>query len=84
MLNKPTNESPHSAYQQSTKAMVWHVGGCNAQKKVQHHLEGSVPHVFTMQLAWQSNNEKGDDIRQTMNGITEVCTHPVAPAGSSK
>lgn len=47
-------------------------GGCNEQNTVQHILLSPPPRIFTIQLAWQSNNEKGTDIKQAMEGLTEV------------
>ena len=39
---------------------------------VQHILLSTPPRVFTMQLAWQSNNESANEIRQAMDGMTQV------------
>lgn len=39
---------------------------------MQHILQSNPPRVFTMQLAWQTNNEASEDITQAMNGMTEV------------
>ena len=43
---------------------------------VQHYLIGTPPHVFTMQLAWQSNNEKGSEIKLAMEALSQVNTYP--------
>ena len=39
---------------------------------VQHYLVGMPPHVFTMQLAWQSNNETGTAIKSAMEALSQV------------
>lgn len=50
----------------------WFAGGCNRMYPVQHYLVGTPPHVFTMQLAWQSNNEKGSEIKLAMEALSQV------------
>ena len=43
---------------------------------VQHYLVGTPPRVFTMQLAWQSNSEKGSDIKLAMEALSQVNSFP--------
>ena len=43
---------------------------------VQHYLIGTPPHVFTMQLAWQSTNEKGSEIKLAMEAMSQVTSFP--------
>ena len=54
----------------------WFAGGCNRMYPVQHYLVGTSPHVFTMQLAWQSTNEKGPDIKLAMEALSQVNRFP--------
>ena len=45
---------------------------------VQHFLVGTPPHIFTMQLAWQSNNEKSSEINSAMTALSQVNNLPVS------
>ncbi len=39
---------------------------------MQHCLVSHPPNVFTMQLAWQTDNESKQDIKAAMMGLREV------------
>ncbi|KAK9809101.1 hypothetical protein WJX72_009369 [[Myrmecia] bisecta] len=45
-------------------------GGCGNKLSVRHFLN-SVPLIFTLQLAWESQQEEGQDILDTLNGVEE-------------
>ena len=45
---------------------------------VQHCLVGTPPHIFTMQLAWQSNSEKSSEINSAMTALSQVNNLPVS------
>ncbi len=49
-----------------------HAGGCGVRNRVQHCLVSQPPKVFTMQLAWQTDNESKQHIKAAMLGIREV------------
>ena len=56
-----------------------HAGGCGVRNRVQHCLVSQPPKVFTMQLAWQTDNESKQDIKAAMLGIREVqCSKQLA------
>lgn len=46
-------------------------GGCGVRNRVQHCLVSQPPKVFTMQLAWQTDNESKQDIKAAMMGLRE-------------
>jgi hypothetical protein len=58
-------------------------GGCGAEGPMQHLLEGAPPAAFTLQLAWESQRQSGEDIAATMAFICEVvlCACPLSFAG---
>ncbi|KAL0037262.1 hypothetical protein WJX79_009015 [Trebouxia sp. C0005] len=47
-------------------------GGCGVRNRVLHSLVSQPPEVFTMQLAWQTDNESKQDIKAAMLGLREV------------
>ena len=61
--------------QQDQKKCDTDAGGCDAPSAVQHFLllHGErPPDVFTLQLAWESTREDPEDIRDTLDAITEA------------
>ncbi|CAL8470323.1 g9865 [Coccomyxa elongata] len=47
-------------------------GGCGRDQQVRFFLEGTPPAAFTLQLAWERNQESAADIRDTMATIQET------------
>ena len=47
------------------------VGGCGALNEVELSLARAPPAVFTMQLAWESQQESPEDIVNTLAGIPD-------------
>ena len=61
--------------QQDQKKCDTDAGGCDAPSSVQHFLmlRGQrAPDAFTLQLAWESTREDPEDIRATLDAITEA------------
>jgi hypothetical protein len=58
---------------EDTKSCDTDRGGCDAPAAIQHFLVGDPPAAFTMQLAWESQRQSGEDIAATMAAISEVC-----------
>ena len=61
--------------QQHQKKCDTDAGGCDAPSSVQHFLRlraARPPAVFTLQLAWESQRENPEDIRDTLATISEV------------
>ncbi len=48
-------------------------GGCGRRGPMQQFLEGQQPRAFALQLVWESLQEAGQDIRDTLELIQEVC-----------
>jgi hypothetical protein len=46
-------------------------GGCGAKLAAIHHLERAPPRVFTLQLAWESQQESPAHIAATLAAVTE-------------
>ena len=68
--------------QQDQKKCDTDAGGCDAPSSVQHFLllRGQrPPDVFTLQLAWESTREDPEDIRDTLDAITEARHVPLHP-----
>ncbi|DBA77474.1 TPA: hypothetical protein ACH3X1_009298 [Trebouxia sp. C0004] len=57
---------------QSLKSCDDENGGCGFKNCVLHSLVSQPPKVFTMQLAWQTDNESKQDIKAAMMGLREV------------
>ena len=57
--------------QQQQKSCDSDVGGCNRLYGVTHVLEAA-PQVFTLQLAWESQQEAGADVAATLAAVDEV------------
>ncbi|KAL0021262.1 hypothetical protein WJX79_001147 [Trebouxia sp. C0005] len=57
---------------QSLKSCDDENGGCQVRKCVLHSLVSQPAKVFTMQLAWQTDNESKQDITAAMLGLREV------------
>ena len=55
-------------------------GGCGRRGPMQQFLEGQQPRAFALQLVWESLQEAGQDIRDTLELIQEVL--PSAPSNS--
>lgn len=62
----------HELDKQTQKSCDTDVGGCGREQPVRSFLEGAPPHAFTLQLAWESHNQSGDDICATMAIIQQV------------
>ena len=54
-------------------------GGCGRRGPMQQSLEGQQPHAFALQLVWESLQEAGQDIRDTLELIQEVAAQPSHP-----
>jgi hypothetical protein len=61
---------------QDMKSCNTDVGGCGRPSSLQQFLEETAPRVFTMQLAWESQQESGQAICETLAAIQEVSTAP--------
>ncbi len=55
------------------------VGGCGRRCAILHFLEGAPPAVFTLQLAWESQRESAEAIRDTLAAVQEVRAHTPPP-----
>ena len=51
-------------------------GGCGRRGPMQQFLEGQQPRAFALQLVWESLQEAGQDIRDTLELIQEVRLQP--------
>ena len=51
-------------------------GGCGRRGPMQQSLEGRQPRAFALQLVWESLQEAGQDIRDTLELIQEVAAQP--------
>lgn len=51
-------------------------GGCGRRGPMQQFLEGQQPRAFALQLVWESLQEAGQDIRDTLELIQEVGVWP--------
>jgi hypothetical protein len=51
---------------------VGRAGGCDKANSVQRFVEGAPPKTFTIQLAWETQNESGPDIAATLAPFPEV------------
>ncbi|DBA91346.1 TPA: hypothetical protein ACH3X2_003992 [Trebouxia sp. C0005] len=60
---------------QSLKSCDDENGGCQVRKCVLHSLVSQPAKVFTMQLAWQTDNESKQDITAAMLGLREAVTN---------
>ena len=47
-------------------------GGCGRKSTLQVFLQGAQPRCFALQLVWESGQESGLDIRETLDIIQEV------------
>ena len=47
-------------------------GGCGKRNAVFHYLHGQPPRVFTLQLAWERQDESGAAIAATLDAISET------------
>ena len=47
-------------------------GGCGRKSTLQVFLQGPQPRCFALQLVWESGQESGLDIRETLDIIQEV------------
>ena len=52
-------------------------GGCGRRGPMQQSLEGRQPRAFALQLVWESLQEAGQDIRDTLELIQEVAAQPL-------
>lgn len=52
-------------------------GGCGRRGPMQQSLEGQQPRAFALQLVWESLQEAGQDIRDTLELIQEVAAQPL-------
>lgn len=58
--------------QTSIKSCSTDEGGCGRRQPMQQFLEGTPPAAFALQLVWESGQESGQDIRDTLDIIREV------------
>ena len=58
--------------QTSIKSCSADEGGCGRRQPMQQFLEGTPPAAFALQLVWESGQESGQDIRDTLDIIREV------------
>ena len=47
-------------------------GGCGRKGTPQVFLQGAQPRCFALQLVWESGQESGLDIRETLDIVQEV------------
>ena len=47
-------------------------GGCGRKSTLQVFLQGPQPRCFALQLVWESGQESGLDIRETLDIVQEV------------
>eukprot|EP00887_Chlorella_sp_A99_P005123 scaffold25.g5123.t1 len=57
---------------QHQKSCNTDVGGCGAPNPITHVLQGEPPRVFSLQLAWESNQVAPADIAATMQQVQEA------------
>ena len=60
----------------SIKSCSTDEGGCGRRGPMQQFLEGRQPAAFALQLVWESLQEAGQDIRDTLELVQEVPPHP--------
>ena len=51
---------------------MWRAEGCGKANTVERYLAGTPPRVFSLQLAWERQDESPADIAATMDAISET------------
>lgn len=75
----PQGQALREVEGQTLKSCDTDRGGCGRDQQVRFFLEGTPPAAFTLQLAWERNQESAADIRDTMATIQEVRAQPAVP-----